>query len=79
MKEQKSSGQEICYCQYSCWSPLLCFQGTPFCSGCMGSGTDDEVLMTSREVVSTPSPSMGNTLSVRAFHKLLVLGTRYKK
>lgn len=78
MKEQKISGQEICYCQYSCRSPILCFQGTPFCSGCMGSGID-AVLMTSREVVSTPAPSMGNTLLVRAFHKWQVLGTKYKK
>lgn len=82
IKERKSFGQGIYYCQYSpfflcCWSPFSCwcFQGTPFCSGCVGSG----LLMASIEVVNSPSPSAGNMLFVRAFYKSLVLGTRYKK
>lgn len=59
MKEQNSSEQEICYCQYSYWLPLLCFQGTTFCSGCMGSGIDDQTVMTSGEVVSPLHPLHG--------------------
>lgn len=82
IKEQKSSGQEFYYCQCSfflcCWSPLLswCFQGTPFCSGSLGSRL---LLMVSIEFVSPPSPFVGNMLFVRAFYKWLLLVTRYKK